>query len=267
MKVWEGTGFGLGVALSPLASLVSALRGGRMVHSNGALCEAVVEPLALEAQERAVARRLEGAALVRWSAAFWKRRELPDLLGCAVRFTQAPLCARAYADDQDLLLATVQRPWSAPAAMIQTEQHEFLSNYYYSVSPFRVEPLGEIEWRVRPEAEVFGHGSRNERVLQAVAQGAVSCVLEWAPYAGALRHPSPDAFRPLVRLRLLCPSAVDERELYFNPFRCGRQLRPYGFVHQTRRATYAGSQAARGGRGGPVRRRKYAAVASGSHSS
>src|SRR5690606_25654777 len=122
---------------------------------------------------------------------------------------QPPLQAQPRARDQDLLLATVQRPWSAPLAFLRTQRHDFLANHYYSVSPFRVEPLGEVEWRIRWEPTSQGSGSREEHLLRSVARGVASAVLEWAPYAGALRKPPPDSFAPLVRLTMLAPSKVD----------------------------------------------------------
>jgi hypothetical protein len=218
-----------------------------------------VMPGAAEAQ--GVAARLVGPALVRWSSALWKdspakgsgtRRERPDVLGCAIRFSQEPLDTRPKLEDQDLLLATIQRPWSMPFAPLTTRQHDFLANDYYGVSPFEVAPLGRIEWRLVPEkldAERLlpASATRAERLAAALREGSATLRLEWAPYSGPLRRPAAELFAPLVRLKLTAQLELDQEALRFHPFRAGRGIEPVGFVHAMRRATYLTSQALRPG--------------------
>jgi hypothetical protein len=244
MTALELMGWAAGVASSPATGLLSALRRSRMFHPSGLLCRADVEPLpALSAGAAEVAERLAGPALVRWSSALWKRGEWIDVLGCGIRFSQAPLRVEPQAADQDLLLATIQRPWSMALSPFTTQQHDFLANAYFCVSPFHVAPLGRIEWRLSPEPGPRVGATRRERLANALAAGA-SCWLEWAPYAGPLRRPAA-TFSPLVRLRLVEWLDLDQQALRFDPFRAGRGLVPVGFVHALRRATYSTSQALR----------------------
>jgi hypothetical protein len=182
------------------------------------------------------------------------------VLGCAIRFSQDPLDIRPKPEDQDLLLATIQRPWSMPFAPVTTRQHDFLANHYYGVSPFEVPPLGRIEWRLVPEnldAErqlpkgprrtglLPAAPTRAERLAAALQQGAATLLLEWAPYSGPLRRPAAELFAPLVRLKLTAQLELDQEALRFHPFRAGRGIEPVGFVHAMRRATYLSSQALR----------------------
>src|SRR5688572_20992031 len=138
----EITGRIAGLALSPFTGLISAARHSRMFHPSGLLCAAVAEPLATAGRASEVAARLAGPVLVRWSSAWWKAGEWIDVLGCALRFSVEPLTAEPKPTDQDLLLATIQRPWTMPFAPFTTNDHDFFSNTYYGVSPFEVPPLG-----------------------------------------------------------------------------------------------------------------------------
>ena len=85
-----------------------------------------------------LARRLEGAALIRLSTAWWRGgKEWIDALGLAMRLGREP-SVEAHEGDQDLLFATIRRPWTTLLAPLTTEQHDFLANDYYAVSPFDV---------------------------------------------------------------------------------------------------------------------------------
>jgi hypothetical protein len=258
-----------GLVSSPATGLISALRRSRMFHPSGLLFQAEVEAVPGSAAAAGVAARLVGPALVRWSSALWKegathggkrdgkRAERPDVLGCAIRFSQAPLGTQPKPEDQDLLLATIQRPWSMPFAPATTRQHDFLANYYYGVSPFQVPPLGRIEWRLVPEAPRRGElqlpasMTRAERLAAALQAGSAHLLLEWAPYSGPLRRPAAELFTPLVRLALTAELELDQEALRFHPFRMGRGIEPVGFVHAMRRATYLTSQALRPGHEAP----------------
>lgn len=238
-------GWAVGLALSPLTGLLSAARRSRMFHPTGLVCSASVEPAPnLGAGAASVAERLAGPALLRWSSAWWKRGEHIDVLGCAIRFTRGPLGVEPRSGDQDLLLATIQRPWSLPAAPWTTRFHDFLGNAYFGVSPFEVPPLGRIEWRLRAEPAEGPGGDRRQRLEHAITTRA-GLWLEWAPYPGSLTRPESSRFVPLLRLQLTGWLELDQRQLRFDPFRCGRGLTPVGFVHHIRRAAYWTSQALR----------------------
>lgn len=246
MAPFERLGWWMGLALAPLVGSVSAARRSRMFHPSGLVCSASAEPIAnLGPAAASVAERLAGPALVRWSSAWWKSGERIDVLGCAIRFSRAPLGPEPQPGDQDLLLATIQRPWSLPFAPWSTRFHDFLANAYFGVSPFEVPPLGRGEWRLVAENAAEPGGSRKERLAQAIAAGRAALLLEWAPYPGALARPVPERFIPLLRIQLSGWLEIDQRALRFDPFRSGRGLQPVGLVHQMRRAAYRASQALR----------------------
>jgi hypothetical protein len=243
----DDLGRALGGALSPLTGALSALRHSRMFHPRGLLCRAEVEPAPAVPPLAAVAEALSGVALVRWSSALWKRGEWTDVLGCAIRFTRGPLTTEPRADDQDLLLATIERPWSMPLAPFTTHARDFLDNVYFAVSPFQLDDLDgfaaeRVEWRVVPDCPPAGGASRSERLLSAMADGQARLRLELAPYRGPLSRPEPERFVSVARLNLTGPLELDQEALRFDPFRAGRGLHPVGFVHALRRATYAASQ-------------------------
>lgn len=241
-----------GALLAPFTSSISWLRHARMFHPSGLTCAAEVQIATNDAGALRVAQRLGPAALMRWSSAWWKRREWMDALGVAVRFTSSPARAQAGDDDQDLLLATIRRPWTLPFAPLTTRQHDFFANDYYAVSPFAVEPLGRIEFRLRSEARAtLARPTRTARWLAAVADRR-AVVLEWAPYRKPWHAFDGRPFRPLVRLVMTEVIAMDQERLRFDPFRAGRGIEPVGWIHDARRATYAASQHARPGRGAPV---------------
>lgn len=247
-------GLFLGAVLAPVTGLVSWIRRSRMFHPRGLLFAAEVEVLASEGTELGVARRLGGAALVRWSSAWWKRGDWPDVLGCALRFCELPLGVSAGPKDQDLLFATIRRPWTLPFAPLATEVRDFLANDYYAVSPFEVAGLGRIEWRLRAEtastslredAGVPEIPNRAARLERAVAGGLGAVLLEYAAYRPPHRISDTRSFRPLVRVRLLHRLDLDQEALRFDPFRTGRGIVPVGLVQWLRRLTYASSQRAR----------------------
>jgi hypothetical protein len=225
-----------------------------MFHPSGLVCSAEAEPLSGDSRARDVAARLAGPVLLRWSSAWWKTGEWMDVLGCALRFTHAPLQSEPKPGDQDLLLATIQRPWTMPFAPWTTRDHDFLDNAYFGVSPFDVAPLGRIEWRLTAPSPSPGNGSRQQRLEAAIRAASAVLFLEWSPYPGALKKPVSARFEPLLRIQLTELLELDQRPLRFDPFRSGRGVQPVGFVHAMRRAAYWTSQRARPStRGAPER--------------
>ena len=246
MAPTDVAGWVAGFFLSPVTGLISSARHARMFHPRGVLCAGEAE-LASPAM-RLVGERLAGPVLVRWSSALWKQSEWHDVLGCALRFTRAPLGAEAAPADQDLLLATIQRPWTMPLSPFTTDVRDFLSNTYFGVSPFHVEPLGRSEWRLTASGGMTSGGTRAERLTRVIAEGRAELVLSCAPYPGPLRRPRKAAFEPVVKIRLSGLVELDDERLRFDPFRNGRGIQPVGFVHHMRRAAYRASQAGRPGR-------------------
>ncbi len=234
----------LGLALAPLFGLGSALRRARVLHPVGMVCGAEVTPVAT-GSARKLAERLAGPALLRFSAALWKRGAKPDVFGCAIRFTELPLSPNVRPYDQDLLLATPQRPWSAPAAFLTTRHRDFLHNHYFSLSPWTAAELGRVDFRISVHNAAAGSGTREERLALAAQSGRCSLLLEWAPYSGAWRRPQATSFAPLVRLSLTGLPELDQQVLRFNPFHGGRGVSPVGFINAMRRAPYPVSQTLR----------------------
>jgi len=267
-----------GRALAPLTAAVSALRRSRMFHPVGSVYVAIAEaprvsdevqgqaPAPTDPEVRALAEevraRLLGPVLVRFSGALWKKGSWPDVLGCALRFSAEPEAASPLPGDQDLLLASIRRPWTMIFSPFATNARDYFGNRYYGVSPFTVSPEGEgrdplrIEWRLRarpglmrsPTSSSLEALTAREQALRARVDAGDACfILGLDAYPGCLHLPRDHRFVPVVALRLLRPSSLDQEALRFEPFRHGRGIVPVGFVQEARRAAYAASQAARPG--------------------
>src|SRR4051812_39945970 len=107
MGAREVVGRVIGVLAAPFAAMGSFLRGARIFHPDGVLYRAEVRAVAATA----LARSLEGPALVRLSGALWREKpgsEPPDILGVAVRLQPGEQTA------QDLLFATFRTALALP---------------------------------------------------------------------------------------------------------------------------------------------------------
>ncbi|HEX4340869.1 MAG TPA: hypothetical protein VH062_33405 [Polyangiaceae bacterium] len=238
--------FALGVAagwvMAPLFGLVSFARQARTFHPRGPTFHAVVTrhtstPASLEL----LADRLVGHALVRFSGALWKNSEnIPDVLGCALRFRRTDEnSAEASPGDQDLLFATIRRPWTMPLSPFTTRIHDYLGNDYFAVSPFDAGVGRRLYLRLHPEhASSDPTGSRRARLAHEVERGHAHIHLEVS------EHP----FGPWSPLVIVSPERVanvDGEALRFRPFRDGRGMHPRGFIHALRVGVYSTSQRAR----------------------
>ena len=235
-------GLAVGFVLAPITGLVSWLRHARMFHPDGTVYRARVEVAASAPPDlRLVGHRLAGVALVRFSSAWWRApREWPDVLGMAVRWSPP--------DTQDLLLATIRFPLTTPFAPLTTDVRSFLRNHYHAVSPFVVTPVGRVKLRMRsPRSRNAGGVPRTAHLAREVEAGRAI----WTMEARRLERPFfRRRWEPVARLTLERPVTIDQAALRFSPFNSGRGLRPVGFVHGLRAATYAASQAARPATGG-----------------
>jgi hypothetical protein len=237
----ELAGLLAGATLAPFVGLGARLRRARPLHPRGTCFTARVEPVATTPDLVAVGERLAGNAFVRLSSALWRgQREAPDVLGCALRFRgELPALGPVADGDQDLLLATIPRPYLTPLGFAFTHPHDYLDNLYWAVSPFAVG--GRRLWlraRARGSPDRGHDGGRAERLAQEVRAGTAILELEASsrPWRG---------YAPVARVWLLEPIDLDQHELAFSPFRAGRGLRPVGFVHALRVVTYAASQRVR----------------------
>lgn len=229
----------LGWAMAPVTAGVAAVRHSRMFHPDGVVLKTRVESVATDPALLKLAERLEGPALARLSSAWWKaEKEWMDALGFALRFRSTEeVGVDTHEGDQDLLFATIRTPWTVLAAALTTQVHDFLANDYYAVSPFKVEGVGRVRWRL-VSARPTVHGERRlEKLRDAVRNGTAVFTLE-CKRAGR-------AYEPLARVKLEEEVQLDQRRLRFNPFLCGRQIVPASFVHRLRPGAYAGSQKTR----------------------
>jgi len=234
---------------APLFAIAASARHGRALHPDGLVLHATVDAEETgDPRLRAVGERLSGPALVRLSAALWKRGpERIDVLGCAVRFRSTDEdSVDPRSGDQDLLFATVRSPMTMAVAPLRTNAHDFLGNTYFATAPFDVSGVGRCKWRLVPEGASEPGANRRERLLRAIAAGAASLSLQ-------LRPTWTPSYAPVARLRLRSVMEVDQQALQFDPFRTGRGIVPRGFVHALRRGADAGSQVARPGHQGGVR--------------
>jgi hypothetical protein len=235
-------GLAAGWAVAPVFAVFSFARRARTFHPCGPTFVATVRKAAEVSPEfDALAHRLVGRALVRFSGALWKRAEgVPDVLGCAVRLRRDDREeARPAADDQDLLFATIQRPWMMPLAPFTTNVKDFLNNDYFAVAPFDGPAGRSVYLQLRPLHSPDERGkTRAERLIQATEHGCAVLSLEIGegPFG---------RWSPLLTITLERVAAVDGQALRFNPFRSGRGVHPRGFIHALRMGAYALSQRVR----------------------
>jgi hypothetical protein len=242
----RGLGFALGVATGwvagPLFELVSFVRQARTFHPRGPTMHAVVtRDDAAPVELHPLAERLLGTALVRFSGALFKHAEgVPDVLGCALRFRRSDYdTAEPAEDDQDLLFATIRRPWTMPFSPLTTHVRDYLDNDYFAVSPFDAGLARRVYFRLHPSHRSGDtSGPRGDRLEHEVELGEAALSLEvsdgpFGPWA------------PLVVVSLDRRADIDGEALRFQPFRAGRGLRPQGFVHALRDGVYSLSQRGR----------------------
>lgn len=238
----EKLGMAVGRCLAPITATLSRARHARMFHPDGIVLQANVEPATQNRAFLALATRLSGIALVRFSSALWRGgRALPDVLGAAIRFGWAP--AQPGQAQQDLLLATIRHPFTLPLAPLGTNFLSFLWNHYHAVSPFDVDGVGRVKLRLRSPRLLNGlELSRAEHLREAVRDGRARFELQLRRLAV---NPLARHWEPVARLTLLGEFDADQAALRFSPFRAGAGIRPVGFVHALRLAAYAASQDAR----------------------
>lgn len=230
-----------GVLLAPLTAALSGLREARMFHPDGVVYSAGLVSAASAPELQHLAERLGRTALVRFSSALWRRgHDYPDVMGVALRF---PIGSAPAAHTQDLLLATIRFPWTMPFAPFATNFRSFLWNHYHAVSPFEVDGVGAVKFRLRsPRLGNALPMTRAEHLARVAAEGAASFELQLRRLDAPVWS---RRWETIAKLTLMKPLAVDQAALRFSPFNSGAGIRPTGFVHALRVAAYAASQEAR----------------------
>jgi len=236
-----GEAFGrvVGAVLAPVVAAVARARGGRALHPKGTVCAAEVVAAAEDPLLAAVAQRLAGGAIVRMSGSLWRRADLPEMLGCAVRFRgPRTLTPEVDPEDQDLLFATARAPWAIGLAMFTTDRHDYLHNVYYTIGRLEVAELGQVELRLVPLPMVapVGH-ARGARLRSAMESGHARLRLELRRLGGS--------WQTLCELRLRGVLKIDARALCYSPYQTGQGLVPRGFLHALRGPSYAAGQTPR----------------------
>ena len=240
LKPAERLGLIAGFLLAPFTGFGSLVRRARVFHPVGVVLSGRVVPLGTR-EYNDLGIRLAGPVLARFSSAWWKREELPDVLGCALRFGSASAeLIEPEPGDQDLLLATIRFPATTLFAPLSTRFHDFLANAYFGVSPFRIRGMGRCRVRVVPVSGPVDGETREEKLRALLARGPVRLRIE-VKYDRPAAHYEPAALIELTKCR------ADDPALSFDPFRTGRGIEPAGFVHHLRVAAYAASRYARAG--------------------
>jgi len=241
MRVLEALGRVLGGVLSPLATIGSLARNARLFHPDGVVYWARVCPVATEGALGELAQRFGGTAIVRFSSAWWRGdKELPDLLGIAIRFVGEENRAERKLktpslQDQDMLFATARAVLTLPLAPLLTNVNDFLANDYYALLPFSVPNLGRVKFRLSPMRLRSDSANRRDRLAARVAAG--SAVLRFD-----VKRDQPDAqWQEFAAVQIDELAEIDQQSLAMNPFRSGRGVVPVGPIQMMRAAVYPAS--------------------------
>ncbi|MFL5785317.1 MAG: hypothetical protein ACJ76H_11940 [Bacteriovoracaceae bacterium] len=234
VRISELFGYLLGWPLGLFFAAGSILRNARFFHPRGLLFCAHIEsvddslPLPLH-------------AIVRFSGAWWKHVEWPDVLGLTIRLSEKVVrSASPKEKDQDLLFATFQRPWQIFAAPFFTEHHDYLANTYFAISPFRLPDGRIVDFMVNPSRGHRSGGSRDDKLLGNVLGGRTMLRL-------MMKERKSENWKMVARIHVEKESDIDQEALRFHPFHAGQNIRPFGFLHYLRIAPYRMSQRVRPG--------------------
>lgn len=243
MSLRELAGNLVGKLVAPAFVAAARLRDGRAVHRHGVLHRGYARPLAHEDPAlAALSMRLQGPVLLRFSAALFDAERAPDVLGLAMRFCSAGAPdAAPSACDQDLVLATTPGVLRLPVALARTDVHDWLANRYYGALSFDVDGVGRVKLRATPvgtRGREGREGGREERLELAALLGDARIMLE-------LRRRGRAQWSPISVIDVGERLEDDPWDLRFVPFLDACGIRPVGFVHALRGATYAASAATR----------------------
>ncbi len=210
-----------------LAAVAASVRRVRVLHRDGQTYMARAQVNTRERRLVAVAARLEGAALVRLSAALWRRREWPDLLGLGIRFFGRAVARPHERPLQDLVLASANRLLAMPAALLQTDVHDFLANRYHGLGRVAVDGLGPARVRARWRTPSPPGADRLDRLTAAVAEDLAQALLELQPQGS-------QEWLPFLAVEPRLPAPLEADELRLSLFNDAGGLHPLGLLHALR---------------------------------
>ncbi len=229
----ELIGFLLGYPVGLFFALGSLFRHARFFHPRGLLFCGEVETLPESPFP------LPTHAMIRFSSAWWKHFEWPDVLGVSIRMSDRRVRSVVpYRNDQDLLFASFGHPWEMFLAPFFTEYKDFLANSYYAVSPFRSRNGELFDLMLEPSKGTRSQGDRSEKLFGEVMSGKVVLRL-------LMKEKNKNAWTMVGKIRLLDELHLDQEALRFHPFQSSGEFRPAGFLHYLRFGTYHLSQWAR----------------------
>ncbi len=212
----------LGFPLGLVTGTISFLRNSRMFHPTGVLAKAEVKNL------RPSEIKFHSFALMRFSSAWWKKKEWIDVLGISIRFSKEIKNEMPQTSDQDLLFATIISPWGMLLAPFFTKYKDFFKNNYYAVSPFEVNgALVYFKLTTMTSKEI------NDKRITILKEN----IHQHAGFQLWMRRVH-EVWVPIAELTLLHELNLDQSRLRFNPFLNGLNIKPYGFIHHLRIGAY-----------------------------
>jgi hypothetical protein len=238
MTNWERAALPLNGLMAGIFGSLSALRGKRIFHPDGAAYRATLTMLPADRLDPLVgfAAETTSDAYVRFSRGVGLPEKIPDILGLAIK---VPLFAGAEID-QDLLMVTsgegpVMQNLLLPAA-------GYFGHHFSSVLPYRRaedEDGDQILFGARADAELDGH---DDRSFQDIANTVAVRNLRFDLLTARIG----DKWKKAGSLVVTKP--LEEQissALRYNPWNSHPDLIPAGPFNTWRRAAYAKSQDAR----------------------
>jgi hypothetical protein len=219
-----------GRAAAALFGTVARLRGDRAVHPQGVALEGTFEGSGPGMASGLFSSDREHAAMVRFSRGGGLPKQLPDVLGCAIRVVDA----HGSALHQDFVLAGAARPPVARHVLVPGR--DLLGAFYSSLLPYRIAGgLRLMGARVEPASHA-GSGRLDALPGVVLREGLTVRLLTASP-VGPWREVATVAIDAVL-------TGTPAARLRFNPWNTGGDIQPVGTLMALRDPAYRASQAA-----------------------